>query len=361
MTHRRLYWTVQILSWGALLGAFAGLAALSGGVQPGMTATELALSFLASWALLVTASDALRRLIRHRRWLARVPLALGLRVAAAALGLGVLVQLALAAVGTVGALLLGDPVTMDVARLPTLAGSAIVLGGMLLAWALAYVLVATASRLRSAEREALSLRAALAEAELAALRAQINPHFLFNALNTVRALIHREPDAARHAVTRLSTLLRETLTAGRHAEHPLATELDLARAYLDLEGLRFDERLVVEEDVEDAALGVLVPALLVLTFVENAVKHGVAPRLDGGTVRLTARVERGTLRLRVENPPPRDGSAAEGTGTGLRNARERLALLHGPAATLHTDLDGGPDANRPASVEVRLPVPLPAR
>ena len=154
-------------------------------------------------------------------------------------------------------------------------------------------------------------------------------------------------------MTRLSTLLRATLAAGP-GEHPLAAELDLARAYLDLEGLRFEERLTVEIDVPNAALGVPVPTLLLLTLVENAVKHGIADRPEGGTVRVGARLDGGALVLRVENPPAPAGAAPDGTRIGLRAVRERLALHHGAAGRLDADFGDAASA-RPAAVTVTLP------
>ena len=177
---------------------------------------------------------------------------------------------------------------------------------------------------------------------MATLESQLNPHFLFNALNTVRALISEDPAEARRAVTLLSALLRQTLATARAATHALADELELAETYLALERLRFGDRLAVRVEAEPEALGVAVPALLVQTLAENAVKHGVARRRDGGEVAVTATVRGDRLSVRVTNPASVSASpSAEGTGTGLANARERLALLHGDRArlTLRVDAD----------------------
>ena len=224
-------------------------------------------------------------------------------------------------------------------------------------WAVLYALGVMAFRLADAERERLELRASLAEARSRALEYQLNPHFLFNALNTVRALVLDEPEEARRAVTLLAALLRQTLAAGREATHPLGHELDLVRTYLDLERLRFDGRLRVRLDVADDARSAAVPALLVQTLVENAVKHGVARRREGGEVAVEAALADGRLALRVENPSPDPAAAplADGTGIGLANARERLALLFGDAARL--DLAVGPER---AVAEVSFPATVPA-
>ena len=347
---RRLYWAVQLAGWAAVLGAFAGLAAATGNVGGEWTAAEAVVSTAGFLAALVGASHALRMVVLRLRGAGA--LRLGLGVAASALALGALVETTSALLNAGVRLAQGEAPEW---RTPGASANAAFTAAILLSlWALAYVLFTTAGRLRQSEREALGLRAALAEAELAALRVQTNPHFLFNALNTVRALIPADPEAARGAVTRLSALLRGSL-AGTDL-HALQDELGLVHAYLDLERLRFEERLSVAIDVDDAALGVPVPALAVLTLVENAVKHGVADRPEGGTVRVSARLGRegsggDRLRVAVENPPAPHGSHPEGTGSGLRLVRERLGLLYGGGASLHVHL--GAD---PVVVEITLPV-----
>ncbi|WP_424522093.1 sensor histidine kinase [Rubrivirga sp.] len=207
-------------------------------------------------------------------------------------------------------------------------------------WATVYALALTAFRLADADRDRLHLRATLAESRSRALEYQLNPHFLFNALNTVRALIRDEPEEARRAVTLLSGLLRRTLVAGRETTHALEDELALVETYLGLEALRFEDRLHVRLEVAADALEAEVPALLVQTLVENAVKHGVARNRAGGEIAVRADIQDGRLHLEVENPVA-GGPEPEGTGTGLANARERLALLFGDAATL--DLEVGPE------------------
>ncbi len=348
MRASRLYWTAQSVGWAAVLGALFGLAAATGGVRGEWTPTSALVGVVGSWAAFLSASHVLRTVVL--RWRDAGALQLGLAAVAASLALGALITLAAALLSASASLVQGE--APEWGTLGASAGSAAITGGMLMAWALAYVLFTTAGRLRQSEREALGLRAALAEAELASLRAQVNPHFLFNALNTVRALVATDPAAARRAVTQLAAILRGTLAAGRADTQALGAELDLARAYLDLERLRFEERLGVEIAVDEAALGVPVPALAVLTLVENAVKHGIADRPDGGAVRIEARLEGGRLRLTVENPPAPRGAAAAGTGSGLRLVRERLALLYGASASLDADLG---DAS--ACVEMILPVP----
>jgi LytS/YehU family sensor histidine kinase len=184
------------------------------------------------------------------------------------------------------------------------------------------------------------------------LQSQLNPHFLFNSLNGLRSLIADDPDRARDAVTQLSRILRYTLASSDEELMTLERELELVEDYLALESMRLADRLRIERDIDAAARTVRVPAMLLQTLVENAIKHGIAALKSGGTVRLGARVEKGELVLRVSNP--RETDAAEpsaATGTGLRNARQRLHLLFGERAQLNLDLSD----RSLATAEVRLP------
>ncbi|MDX1419593.1 MAG: histidine kinase [Rubricoccaceae bacterium] len=207
--------------------------------------------------------------------------------------------------------------------------------------------------LRYRERAARTalLEAQLAEARLAALRMQLNPHFLFNTLHAVSALVERDPGGARLVVARLSALLRHALDGTPAQEVPLRDELDALRLFLDIQRVRFGDGLVVEEDVEPAALDALVPALLLQPLVENAVEHGVS-RVEGapGRLAITARVEHGpprhlVVRVRDNGPGPEPEAVRQATGVGLANTRSRLAALYGDAATLRlTATEDGAEA-----------------
>ncbi|RKX34147.1 MAG: hypothetical protein DRP71_07975 [Verrucomicrobia bacterium] len=189
------------------------------------------------------------------------------------------------------------------------------------------------------------------EAELATLRSQINPHFLFNSLNTVRALIRGQPDSARDAVTRLSNILRVALESGRRTVIPLEIEMNVVRSYLTLEGLRFDDRLAVEIDQEEGLEDARIPPMLVQTLVENAVKHGIGAQGGRGAVEVRIRSESGTLVVTVTNPG-RIQKESRSTRVGLRNARERLDLLFGGEASLNLE----ETADGRVRAEVRFPL-----
>lgn len=187
------------------------------------------------------------------------------------------------------------------------------------------------------------------QSELRLLKSQLNPHFLFNALNGLRSLIADEPTRAREGVTQLARMLRYTLASGDDDLVSLERELEMVDDYLSLESLRLADRLKVEREIDPAARSARVPPMLLQTLVENAIKHGIAQLREGGTLRIAAGVGGNKLVLRVENPRPESSMSNE--GVGLQNAASRLRLLFGVRANLRLDL------SQPgiATAEVRLP------
>jgi two-component system sensor histidine kinase AlgZ len=210
---------------------------------------------------------------------------------------------------------------------------------------------------RNAETEALRLDVASREAELRALRAQVHPHFLFNSLNSINALIATKPDEARRACVLLAEFLRTTLTLGGKDRVTIAEEVGLAERLLSLERIRFGERLGVTISVEEGVRPFFVLPLVLLPLVENAVTHGIAHMLEPGAVEVTAKREGAHIRLTVANPRDSDAPASRGTGLGLQNVRRRLLAAYRNEATMEV-------ASSPTSftVTVKVPAesPLPA-
>jgi len=191
---------------------------------------------------------------------------------------------------------------------------------------------------RTAERRSAEARALAREAELQALRLQINPHFLFNSLHSIAALATMDGARAREMCVRLADFLRSSLGFGGRESIPLSEELALARSYLEVEQVRFGERLRVEAEVEPGCEGCAVPALLLQPLVENAVKHGIAGLVEGGSIRLQA-VRRGAaVAITVENGFDPETPAPRSLGTGLTHVRRRLQVRYGEDATF----DAGP-------------------
>ncbi len=186
------------------------------------------------------------------------------------------------------------------------------------------------------QAQAAQLQAQLADARLAALRTQLNPHFLFNTLHAVSALVERDPRGVRRMIARLSELLRTTLEGAEEQEVPLSQELQFTHRYLEIMQIRFQGRLAIESDIEPDALDALVPNLILQPLVENAIKHGVSKIDEAGRIEIRARREgdRLVLTVRDNGPPVTDTELRAGEGVGLRNTRERLSELYGAAQSL---------------------------
>src|SRR3954470_13084420 len=236
------------------------------------------------------------------------------------------------------------------AAAPTLFGFGFLL--YLLAMAVSYLAAAFAVS-RDAERRGLELQVLAREAELRALRAQLDPHFLFNSLQSISALTTADPAAARRMCLLLADFLRETLALGARARITLSAELALVRKFLAIEQVRFGDRLQVDLDAGDNA-DTPVPPLLLQPLVENAVTHGVAHVLEGGVVRVRTERRMASLVITVDNPTDADRPAGRGTGLGLRNVRERLASAYGDDSFLRAEEQDGRFL-----VRVELPVSEP--
>lgn len=209
----------------------------------------------------------------------------------------------------------------------------------LLSSALHYVYLALEAQ-AAARRQALEAAVLAREAELRALRAQVNPHFLFNSLHSIAALASTRPSAARDMAIGLGEFLRYSVKLGGLDVVPLQQEVALMTQYLAIEQVRFGERLRVHIHVADGAGTVPVPPLVLQPIVENAIKHGVAGLIDGGDLRLEARRDGDACIVGVTNAFDAEAVSARGTGTGLRNVRERLAVHYGSAASVDARVRG---------------------
>lgn len=206
---------------------------------------------------------------------------------------------------------------------------------------------------RRQEIERYQAQTALAEAELRGLKSQLNPHFFFNCLNSLRALVLENPPRAQEAITQMAAILRYHLQSGERSLVPLAAEVETVEQYLALELIRFEDRLTIERAIDPAALPFLVPPLALQTLVENAVKYGVSRDMGPGRLRLNARPHDGALEIAISNTGSLGASAAaDSTGLGLTNLRTRLRLLFGGQASLELH------EPEPGWVEARMLLPL---
>jgi signal transduction histidine kinase len=210
-------------------------------------------------------------------------------------------------------------------------------------WAIVCFVHAATHQRRAEERgrQAAELEARLADARLAALRMQLHPHFLFNTLNAISTLVHKDARAADEMIANLSELLRATLDTTAQ-EIPLRQELDFLARYLEIQQARFGDRLRVEQEIDAAALDGLVPTLILQPIVENAIRHGIEPHARAGTISILARLEGRTLRLIVRDTGGGPAAHQQTSGIGLANTQSRLQALHGSRArlTFNTEADG---------------------
>lgn len=202
---------------------------------------------------------------------------------------------------------------------------------------LGHYLAGAFQRSRNAERRALELQVLAREAELKSLRAQLDPHFLFNSLNSVAALIGNDTAAARQMCFLMAQFFRKSLTLARQQAIPLSEEVSLAETFLAIEKVRFGDRLRTSFDIADDVKDVSVPPLMLQPLVENAVHHGVAHMLEGGEVCVQARRREGFLELVVANPCDPDRPPSRSTGVGLANVRSRVETLCGHRASVDVD------------------------
>ena len=345
------YWILQLLGWG-----FYFYAQASGEVifaqQPWSKASTL-------WGGVCLAGIALthllRWIIRRQGWLTLKPAALMGRIVIALLIISVIAYLNTLALSQAVYGTLVTPIASAFYQRLNVEGQLrnqfifmLLVHG---AWIAVYLAVAIQRQRYRAELRQAQLGEALRAAELRLLQSQLNPHFLFNALNGLRSLIAEDPGRAREAVTQLARTMRYSLASGDENLVSLERELEMVEDYLALESMRLEERLRIERHIEAGARTARLPAMLLQILVENAIKHGIAQLKPGGTLRIDARLERGELILTVVNPRPEQAPPAAGEGVGLRNAAQRLRLMFGDRASLHLDLT----SSGQAIAEVRLP------
>lgn len=205
-------------------------------------------------------------------------------------------------------------------------------------WSLIYFAYHYFERVRDQEIKQLQWEASKNESELQNLKNQLNPHFMFNAMNSIRALIDEEPSLAKKSVTQLSNLLRNTLKTGIKEKIQLQYELTIVNDYIALEKIRFEERLNWEEDIDSNLLNFELPPLLLQTLVENAVKHGISKLEEGGKICLKAYLKGNFVVFEVINNGIYDPGYSS-SGIGLENTKKRLQILYGPNAKLTISQD----------------------
>jgi hypothetical protein len=348
------YWICQLSGWGlfTLVKIFAAIEVAD---APWLSTT---VSFVLLHGAGLGLTHALRDFMRRHHWSESGTRALVWRGVAASFILATPLALAtsLSPVGMAQGPALADvhlPTLLNVDPLPVLAllVNLINWAFLFMVWLVIYFTTIAVRNHQAAALRQSEMARALQHAELRLLKSQLNPHFLFNALNTVRALIAENPTTAQRAVTRLANTLRYTLGAGQHELVSFERELEMVSDFLELEKMRFEDRLTIERAVAPDLGSTRIPAMLLQTVVENAIKHGIAQLPAGGLLRIRADLQDGALVVQVENPRPLTVTRTSSEGTGLRNAEERLRLLFDSGASLELDL------SQPALATTRIRIP----
>ena len=202
---------------------------------------------------------------------------------------------------------------------------------LLLIWNFIYFMYHFVMKSRKQEMDTIKLEGLVRELELKTIKAHINPHFIFNALNSIRALIDENPQRARRAITELSNILRSSLNAEKGETVSLDEELKIVKDYLELENMRFEDRLKVEYIIDEDTLNQQVPPMMLQTLVENAIKHGISRQMRGGVVRIISDFTENYHELAVQNTGHLNGGSLTG-GFGLSSTQDRLNLLYGEKA-----------------------------
>ncbi len=327
------YWLCQFAGW--------GLVAISG-LYYAITYTKtinssLVLQFVFVMTAGIISTHMLRWVIRKNNWLLlpieKVSIKLGISVVMTC----VLFSLTVMALNVVSGL---DRNARNLDFSSRLIGNIINFGIYIIPWVLFYYFYHYIAKGRKQEIDTLKLEALVKELELKTIKAHVNPHFIFNALNSIRALVDENPGRARDAVTHLSNILRSSMRAEKQETVSLDKELNIVKDYLALEHIRFEERLKVEYDINDETLNCPVPPMMLQTLVENAIKHGIGKRVEGGMVKVISSFDNHFHILEVQNTGHLNGHLHSSDGFGLFSTRNRLCLLFGDRAIFNIAQDG---------------------
>jgi len=220
-------------------------------------------------------------------------------------------------------------------------------------WSLIYFVYHYVAKSRKQQMDTLQLESLVKELELKTIKAHINPHFIFNSLNSIRALVDENPERARTGITELSNILRSSMQADKAEAVAFQKELFIVKDYLALENMRFEDRLKIEYQVDENTLPLPVPPMMLQTLVENAIKHGISKQIHGGVVRVTSTIKNNFHELSVQNTGYLNGHMS-GEGFGLSSTTNRLSLLYGNKAKFEIKQASA------SLVEARVSIPVEA-
>lgn len=322
MSKIKIYWFCQVVGW--TLYGFAGILIFH------FESNELQSSdiLIEVFQILfyIGSTHLLRHLIKKGNWVAIPPLKLIPLALLADLILGLSNYLFLLFIFFISGTLL---ISVELKAPLILIG----IGGptlMYFLWSLIYFIFHYFQQYR----QSLKYESLINETELNQLKSQLNPHFIFNALNGIRALVDENPAKSKSAITRLSNILRNSLLMDKRKLISLEEELDIVKDYLELESIRYEERLRIEYNIDPKTLPVQVPPMMVQTLVENGIKHGIANLKEGGVLKITTEMPKERLKIIIRNSGQFVAKSKKEGGYGLLNTQKRLEILYGAGASL---------------------------
>lgn len=318
---RRLYWTLQIGGW--LL--YATLQIVSSFLASGTVNSRRLIFFILEAFICLLITHAFRLLLNRWKWLQFNMSRLIPRVVLSVFVLGLVVYFL-----RMPASMMLSLYDRNVAFNPEqIAGLTSLYAFIFFLWAILYFTYHYFERYN----KSLKYEASLIEIELSNLRSQLNPHFIFNALNSIRALVDENPAKSKQAINQLSNILRNSLTPDKKGLTKFDDEMRVVRDYLGLESIRFEERLRTHFDIHPDSHQCLVPPLMIQTLVENGIKHGISKLKEGGTIQVKTIVEKGFLKIYIRNSGNMvNGAKRSKKGLGIKNTMQRLKLIYGDDA-----------------------------
>ena len=327
LSRKQIYWISQVSGWSSFVGT--NLFIIS-------SYEEVTWQRILVWIFLgllgIVFTHLLRRVIRKNNWLnlslkKTIP-----RVITSSIVVGLIIYIFVFAASYIAGTFEEDE--FNVARIIS---GIVNISVLILLWNLIYFVVHYMENYKKKEIESLIWEAAVKDYELKTLKSQLNPHFMFNAMNSIRALIEEDPDSAKIAITKLSNILRYSLQMERMERVPLEDEIETVKNYLDLERIRFEDRLRYNIDIDRSTQKIEIPPMMIQTLIENGIKHGVAKRTEGGEIQLKSTLLSNSngskLRIEIRNSGRFSEEQLKNShGFGVSNTKHRLNLLFGDDA-----------------------------
>lgn len=327
MTNKKwFYWTSQIIGWGAIFS----LGLLSEYFTKGSVSGETTFKAITLLLFVVITTNLYRLLILKMHWLNKP---IGKVIPRALLG-SLTLAFGITLFNIVFSYFLKGDLVFDIELFKKFLGGTLSYFILVTIWTIIYFSYHYFDKSRVQEVKNLQLESSQKESELSNLKNQLNPHFMFNAMNSIRALVDEDPILAKQSITQLSNLLRNTLQIGKKRLITVTEEIKIVNDYLALEKIRFEERLNYTEEIKPATEKALVPPLIIQTFVENAIKHGISKKAAGGLVAIFVSKVENAVCIEVHNDGKYIESSKPDVGIGLQNAKKRLHILYGDKASI---------------------------